>query len=297
MWQPLDPDWPLALKMEVKFGWGLALLFIASFYARRWTDWWMGGTPIWFQIIGQMFACILQLIFIQNYIECILQKILKWDPIPILTGGHWANFSAATIWTFIFLVWLLPRVLTSLWSTFGELILMKTWIGANDVLANWLGWFIVSQSNTTNCIERENSKIRSISAWISAKNGGKNIENIQKPNEPRELLDRELALSIWARFVGLLSNDRFASEMSAVTRVMIILAQNKMELIPKNTKIPSLETMLQIIEYCFLHHIRHLISLQWRAHQHHWTHCWHHIVGGNILLLKCRTISFQSTKP
>ena len=65
-------------------------------------------------------------------------------------------------------VWLLPRVLTSLWSTLGELILMKTWMGANEVLANWLGWLIVSQSSTTSCMERENSKMRSISAWISA---------------------------------------------------------------------------------------------------------------------------------
>jgi hypothetical protein len=56
-------------------------------------------------------------------------------------------------------------------------------------------------------MDRENSNIRSISAWISAS----------------ELLDREFARSIRARFVGLLSRERLANEMSAVTRVMMIL--------------------------------------------------------------------------
>ena len=58
-------------------------------------------------------------------------------------------------------------------------------MGARDVLASWEGWLMVSQSNTMICIDRDNSKIRSISAWTSAK-----------------LVDLELDFSRMARFDG-----------------------------------------------------------------------------------------------
>ena len=84
-----------------------------------------------------------------------------------------------------------------------------TTIGARDVLANWEGWLTVSQSSTISCILLDNSKIRSISAWTSAK-----------------LVDRRLALSKIARFEGLLRTDFFPSEMSADTLVMMIFPVN-----------------------------------------------------------------------
>jgi hypothetical protein len=55
---------------------------------------------------------------------------------------------------------------------------------------------------------RASSKMRSISDWTSARQE-----------------ERELDLSMMARLDGLLRRDRLASEMSAVTRVMIILEQ------------------------------------------------------------------------
>ena len=84
-----------------------------------------------------------------------------------------------------------------------------TTIGARDVLANWEGWLTVSQSSTISCILLDNSKIRSISAWTSAK-----------------LVDRRLALSKIARFEGLLRTDFLPSEMSADTLVMMIFPVN-----------------------------------------------------------------------
>jgi len=44
-----------------------------------------------------------------------------------------------------------------------------------------------------------------------------------KPMQDERLLDR----SMIARLLGLLSSDRFASEMSAVTRVIVILYQHQ----------------------------------------------------------------------
>lgn len=79
-------------------------------------------------------------------------------------------------------------------------------VGASEVLASCDGWLMVSQSSTTSCSVRASSKMRSISACTSA----------------RQLL-RELDRSMMARFDGLLSSERLASEMSAMTRVMMIL--------------------------------------------------------------------------
>ena len=65
---------------------------------------------------------------------------------------------------------------------------------------------MVSQSRTTNWRVRASSKMRSISACTSAMQ-----------------LERELLRSISARFDGLLSSERLASDMSALTRVIMIL--------------------------------------------------------------------------
>lgn len=56
------------------------------------------------------------------------------------------------------------------------------------------------------CNVRASSNILSISAWTSARQ-----------------VERELERSMMARFEGLFSRDLFANEMSAITRVMIIL--------------------------------------------------------------------------
>ncbi len=81
-------------------------------------------------------------------------------------------------------------------------------MGAREVLASCEGWLMVSQSSTTSWRVRASSKMRSISDWTSARQE-----------------ERELDLSMMARLDGLLRRDRLASEMSAVTRVMIILEQ------------------------------------------------------------------------
>jgi len=52
--------------------------------------------------------------------------------------------------------------------TFGLPILIATMIGANDVLITCDGWLIVSQSRTTKCWLRHNSKIRFTSCCTSA---------------------------------------------------------------------------------------------------------------------------------
>jgi negative regulator of replication initiation len=67
---------------------------------------------------------------------------------------------------------------------------------------------MVSQSSTTSCKVRASSKIRSISAVTSARQ-----------------VEREFDLSMMARLDGLLRSDLLASDMSAITRVMIILKQ------------------------------------------------------------------------
>ena len=102
-----------------------------------------------------------------------------------------------------------PRDLISLWSTFGLDILRYTMMGAREVLASWEGWLMVSQSSTMICMDRDSSKIRSISAWTSAR-----------------LLDRELDFSRSARLEGLLRTDFLPREMSALTRVMMIRPSN-----------------------------------------------------------------------
>lgn len=67
---------------------------------------------------------------------------------------------------------------------------------------------MVSQSSTTSCKVRASSKMRSISSVTCARQ-----------------VEREFDLSMMARLDGLLRSDRLASDMSAVTRVMIILKQ------------------------------------------------------------------------
>lgn len=52
--------------------------------------------------------------------------------------------------------------------TFGEETFTWTIIGASEVLRSCAGWLMVSASSTTNCRERANSKIRSISLCTSA---------------------------------------------------------------------------------------------------------------------------------
>ena len=68
---------------------------------------------------------------------------------------------------------------------------------------------MVSQSRTMICIDRDNSKILSISAWTSAR-----------------LVDLALLFSRMARFDGLFRTDFFPREISALTRVMMILPSN-----------------------------------------------------------------------
>ena len=69
----------------------------------------------------------------------------------------------------------------------------------------------MKRAKTANtCSVRASSNILSISAWTSARQ-----------------VDRELERSITARFDGLFSNDRFANEISASTRVIIILEHNE----------------------------------------------------------------------
>lgn len=96
------------------------------------------------------------------------------------------------------------------WSlTFGLEIFKYTIVGASDVLASCEGWLIVSQSRTTSWRVLASSNILSISACTSARH-----------------VDREFDLSMMARFEGLFRRDRFAKEMSAITRVIIILETN-----------------------------------------------------------------------
>lgn len=74
-----------------------------------------------------------------------------------ISGGHWESFSAATIWTLRWRAWDLPRDFISLVSTLGEDIFRYTMIGASVVFASCDGWFIVSQSSTTSCGEKNAS--------------------------------------------------------------------------------------------------------------------------------------------
>ena len=121
-----------------------------------------------------------------------------------ISSGHCANFSAATICTFVCFVWDFPRILMSFCKTLGEDICRYTRMGLSEVLTSWDGWLIVSQSRTTSCNVFANSKIRSISFWTSAR------------------LDvREFVLSMSGRFDWLFIALFLASEMSAVTRVMM----------------------------------------------------------------------------
>ena len=52
--------------------------------------------------------------------------------------------------------------------TLSEFIFMYTSRGAKDVLKSCVGWFTLSQSNTTRLSPLANSNIRSISSWTSA---------------------------------------------------------------------------------------------------------------------------------
>lgn len=52
--------------------------------------------------------------------------------------------------------------------TFGEDTFTWTIMGASEVFTSWAGWLMVSASSTTNCSERANSKILSISLCTSA---------------------------------------------------------------------------------------------------------------------------------
>ena len=102
-----------------------------------------------------------------------------------------------------------PLDLINLWRTLGLDILRYTTMGAKEVLASWEGWLMVSQSSTMICMERDNSKILSISAWTSAR-----------------LVDRDEDFSKMARFEGLFNTDFLPSEMSAETLVMMIRPWN-----------------------------------------------------------------------
>lgn len=72
----------------------------------------------------------------------------------------------------------------------------------------WKVWkeYIAKLEIKFTCNVRASSNILSISAWTSARQ-----------------VERELERSMMARFEGLFSRDLFANEMSAITRVMIIL--------------------------------------------------------------------------
>lgn len=174
-----------------------------------------------------------------------------------ISGGHWASFSAATIWTLRLRLCDLPRDLISLCSTcivwndervgskseknywsmlivyfwrgdlqiddkgrqrsFGQLRWMIDRIAIQDDQLKGRGkkidsinhkwdWMTVTNEYDITWRVLANSKMRSISAWTSAMQ-----------------LERELERSINARFEGLLSSERLAREMSALTLVMMIL--------------------------------------------------------------------------
>lgn len=118
---------------------------------------------------------------------------------------------------------------------------------------------MVSASSTTNCRERANSKIRSISLCTSAD------ETKQKSQKhwfrahnvhticgeaflPR--LERVLDRSIMALLLGLLRTDLLANDISAVTRVIEIL-KNHLK-IHKNVTKWSLITFSSAVVYCDL---------------------------------------------
>lgn len=90
--------------------------------------------------------------------------------------------------------------------TLGDDILRYAMMGANEVLASCEGWLMVSQSRTTSCKVLASSKMRSISACTSAMH-----------------VDLDVDRSIRARLLGLFRRLRLASEMSALTRVIITL--------------------------------------------------------------------------
>lgn len=82
--------------------------------------------------------------------------------------------------------------------------------GAKEVLASCEGWLMVSQSSTTSWQVVASSNILSISAWTSDRHEDLVVER-----------------SIIALLDGLFSRDLFASEISAITLVMMILKDDK----------------------------------------------------------------------
>lgn len=111
-------------------------------------------------------------------------------------------------------------------------------MGAREVLRSWAGWLMVSASRTTSCRERANSKILSISLCTSAKGTKTDIRHLHdsrylqlnftvsdysSANIYSPKLERVLDLSMMALLLGLLRTDLLASDISAVTRVIVIL--------------------------------------------------------------------------
>lgn len=131
-------------------------------------------------------------------------------------------------------------------------------MGAREVLRSCAGWLMVSASRTTSWRDLASSKILSISLWTSAENdwGKEKLyeasfhsdqtwvkQNTPTPsrvftfiwgnnrhNSPR--LERVFDLSIMA---FLFSTERFASDRSAVTRVMEILQDKHLITVTHNS--------------------------------------------------------------
>lgn len=87
---------------------------------------------------------------------------------------------------------------------------------------------------------------------------------------------------------GLFRRERFASEISAMTRVMIILRteQTSRHSHHRGQKyLPPFEPMLEEIEQRLLHHVRHFVPFEGRADEDDGPHRWHYVVGRRRLLL------------
>lgn len=137
-----------------------------------------------------------------------------------------------------------------------------------------------------------------------------------------------------ARLLGLFSSDRLAKEMSAVTRVIVILQERHgirfvtflthvcsnaflhpsyefilffgetiKETTTKNKSEPevccyllSFKPVLEEVKYSLLHHIGNLVAFERGSDEHYWSHGRHYFIGRGRLRLQQKTRTKQSQK-